>query len=70
VNLNYKEKIMRDIPDAPWVGKCKEDYYRHDEEETVICDGCGERIPESEAYYIDGEAFCEDCHEAYYDEED
>ena len=26
------------IPDAPWVGKCKEDYYGYDDEEAEYYD--------------------------------
>ncbi len=24
---------MRDIPDAPWIGKCREDYYGYEDED-------------------------------------
>lgn len=53
---------MRDIPDAPWVGNCKEDYYGCDEEETILCECCGECILKDEAVNIDGIMLCEDCY--------
>lgn len=52
------------IPDAPWVGKCKEDYYGYDEQ--ACCECCGEEYPEDELVYHNGEFVCEECFQIYY----
>ena len=50
------------IPDAPWVGKCKEDYYGYDEEEYLVrCEYCGEKVDESDAVKAYGDYYCRDC---------
>lgn len=55
---------MRDIPDAPWIGKCKEDYYGYDDEEDKIrCDCCDEEIYEEDAIKVDGVTYCRNCYE-------
>ena len=28
------------LPDAPWVGKCREDYYGYDDDEDEYIDDC------------------------------
>ena len=54
------------IPDAPWVGKCREDYYGCDEEETYCCEGCGEEHCFEDLIGADGRLLCRDCFEEYY----
>lgn len=51
---------MFDVPDAPWIGKCKEDYYER--EVVYTCANCGEDICDGEDYYeIAGDCYCEEC---------
>ena len=64
------------IPDAPWVGKCKEDYYGYDDydyddaERLVECDYCGEYIRKGDAVEEDCVVMCRDCYETYFKEEE
>lgn len=50
------------LPDAPWVGKCREDYYGYDEGCTVYCECCGAEIYEDDVFDVDGVALCKDCY--------
>lgn len=59
------------IPDAPWVGKCREDYYGYDDEECMIrCEGCGEEIDESDAVEVYGDHYCRHCFYDLFSEEE
>jgi hypothetical protein len=59
------------IPDAPWVGKCAEDYYGYEEEaETACCDHCCLDFDRDEMIYENGELLCEECYKAYYGDEE
>lgn len=61
------------IPDAPWVGKCSEDYYGY-KEETGCCEWCGDEFDRDELKRVDGEYYCKDCYKRCFgeaeDEED
>jgi hypothetical protein len=58
------------IPDAPWVGKCREDYYGYDEEETVRCDDCGEEFDREDMIEVEGIVLCKECYAFYHGKED
>jgi hypothetical protein len=59
------------IPDAPWVGKCREDYYGYDEEEqTAYCEGCCNKFDRQDLIEEDGFLFCKDCYELNCDVEE
>lgn len=58
------------IPDAPWVGKCAEDYYGYGESECGCCAYCGEEFDADELVYHEGEKLCGDCYNKYYGEEE
>lgn len=58
------------IPDAPWVGKCREDYYGCDDEEQYYCADCDEEFDLEELIGVDGRLLCKDCFEAYCREEE
>ena len=58
------------IPDAPWVGKCREDYYDYDEEERSYCEECDEEYCLEDLIGVDGRLLCKDCFEAYYRNEE
>ena len=58
------------IPDAPWVGKCAEDYYGYGESEYRCCAYCGEEYEEDELIDVDGELICRDCYNKYNVEEE
>lgn len=48
------------IPDAPWIGKCKEDYY--EKKLYALCEWCGEEIYVGDSYYdLQGEIVCDSC---------
>lgn len=58
------------IPDAPWVGKCRENYYGYvDEEQTAYCDDCCDKFDLDELVEVDGKRVCKECFELYYSEE-
>ena len=38
------------IPDAPWVGLCREDYYGYEIEETDCIDDCEEEEDDETLY--------------------
>ncbi len=46
---------------APWVGKCKEEYYGGTREMVGYCECCGKELYEDEYYEVDGFKYCEDC---------
>ena len=51
---------MFDVPDAPWIGKSKEEYFER--KVVCFCECCGVEIHEGEDYFdVMGDAFCEDC---------
>jgi hypothetical protein len=54
---------MSGIADAPWVGKCREDYYdAREREKYCTCDVCGEVIYEGESYYkLNDASICKEC---------
>lgn len=60
------------IPDAPWIGMCKDDYYsRYDDEEDMErCDHCGELFYRDEMIETRGQILCERCCDRLYGEED
>lgn len=48
--------------EAPWVGKCREDYRKIEPRKVFTCEWCGESVYEGElSYNFDGERVCEDC---------
>lgn len=50
------------IPDAPWIGSCKEESFRHDPEFVGYCAHCGRSVYEDDDYeYRLGELVCDDC---------
>jgi hypothetical protein len=57
------------IPDAPWVGKCGEDYYGYDEESTY-CESCGREIERDESRRVDGDYYCYNCYDHYFGEDE
>ena len=57
------------VPDAPWIGMCREDYYGY-EEETAYCECCGRECDEYDLIDVNGDLFCEKCYSEYYDEEE
>ena len=58
-------------PDAPWVGKCKEDYYGWDDEACLLhCECCDDEMDDEDAIKVDGTLICRKCYEAHYGEED
>lgn len=59
------------IPDAPWVGVCREDYYGYDEEDNLACcDNCCEEFDREDLIEIHGETLCRECYNYYYGEEE
>ena len=57
------------IPDAPWIGMCREDYYGY-KEETACCEGCCVEFDRDELKRVDGEYYCKECYERYFCEEE
>lgn len=52
------------IPDAPWIGLCKEDYYSKVNgrgEYVGTCECCGCAIYENDYYYDDTALLCSSC---------
>lgn len=59
------------ISDAPWVGKCREDYYGYDEEEqTAFCDDCCKEFDREDLIETKGETLCKNCYNSYYGKEE
>lgn len=58
------------IPDAPWIGKCREDYYGCDEEDYERCEACHGKHHIEDLIGVDGRILCHDCFEAYYRNEE
>ena len=58
------------IPDAPWVGKCREDYYGY-KEDLAYCEYCGCEYDRSEMEEVNGDLYCKECYNICFgDEED
>jgi hypothetical protein len=57
------------IPDAPWIGKCREDYFGY-KEDIVCCESCGREIERDETRRVDGDYYCYNCYDHYFGDED
>lgn len=52
------------MKDAPWVGLCKEDYYKREDELIGYCENCGSPIYCFDDYTnYDGLLLCDTCME-------
>ena len=50
------------IPDAPWIGMCKEDWEGSHRKVYATCEWCGAEIYVGESYYdLQGEIVCDSC---------
>ena len=48
--------------EAPWIGKCREESYKHDPEFVGYCTDCGCSVYEDDDYdYTNGELYCANC---------
>ncbi len=53
---------MAGVPDAPWIGMGRDDYYSHGRKVACTCEGCGAEIYDGEDYFdVMGDAFCDAC---------
>ena len=58
------------IPDAPWVGKCREDYYGYEDEKTARCEDCDEEFDYDDLIEVGGRLLCKECHDYHCREEE
>lgn len=50
------------VPDAPWIGMCRDDWVNRNRKVFATCEYCGEEIYVGEDYYdLRGEIVCESC---------